>query len=269
MQFFDFGDKDGSGALDMIEAKHLMTAAGHSQPRLEAALQAHVSGSVVPWEKHTDLGSGNNFYFNRDTNESAWDPPADFAGAHDGDSDKQLSKDEFVAFVKSTKEEDTSIAAEIDYIYEQIWYLKELRAEHNSIESKWESALGKIFKLMDTDDSGSVHMDMAKKLFLAAGCPAEHLRLAAAMVMEKTAADGDVSLDKAAFIAFGKTTNGADDTIENFIASLYFEVAKLILSNFEDVSTDGEQKGDAGERDVIRMTVDTTVRWRPIENMYH
>ena len=87
------------------------------------------------------------------------------------------------------------------------------------------------------------------------------------MVMEKTAADGDVSLDKAAFIAFGKTTNGADDTIENFIASLYFEVAKLILANFEDVSTDGggEQQGDAGERDVIRMTVDTTVRWRPIE----
>jgi hypothetical protein len=257
----------------MIEAKHLMTAAGHSQPHLEAALQAHVSGSVVPWEKHTDPGSGNNFYFNRDTNETAWDPPADFVGAHDENSDKKLSKDEFVAFVKSTKEEDTSIAAEIDYIYEQIWYLKELRIKHDSTESKWESALGKIFKLMDPDNSGSVHMDTTKKLFLAAGCPVEHLRLAAAMVMETNAAatDGDVSLDKAAFIAFGKTTNGADDTIENFIASLYFEVAKLILVNFEDVSTDGggEQKGDAGKCDVIHVTVDTEVRRRPIRNENH
>ena len=83
------------------------------------------------------------------------------------------------------------------------------------------------------------------------------------MVMEKTAADGDVSLDKAAFIAFGKTTNGADDTIENFIASLYFEVAKLIMADVEDVSKDegGEQKGDAGELDVIHVTVDTGVRW--------
>ena len=125
----------------MIEAKHLMTAAGHSQPHLEAALQAHVSGSVVPWEKHTDPGSGNNFYFNRETNESAWDPPDDFVGAHEGKSDKELSKDEFVDFIKSTKEEDTSIAAEIDYIYEQIWYLKELRAEHLRTKTAADAAL--------------------------------------------------------------------------------------------------------------------------------
>jgi hypothetical protein len=266
MQFFDFGDEDGSGALDMIEAKHLMTSAGHSQPHLEAALQAHVSGSVVLWEKHTDPGSGNNFYFNRETNESAWDPPDDFVGAHEGESDKELSKDEFVEFIKSTKAKETSIADEIDYIYAQIWYLKELRTEHANLESKWETALGNIFKLMDTDDSGSVDMELVKKLFLSAGCPAEHLQLAAAMVMETMAAsgvgEGDGSLDKVAFIAFGKTTNGADDTIENFIASLYFEVAKLIVADFKDVGTDGggEQKGDAGERDVIRMTVDTTVR---------
>jgi hypothetical protein len=170
VQFFDFSDENGSGALGLIEAKHLMTAAGHSQPHLEAALQAHVSGSVVPWEKHTVPGSGNNFHFNRDTNESAGDPPADFAGAHDGDSDKKLSKDAFVVFVKSTKAEDTSIATEIDYIYEQIWYLKELRAEHDSTKSKWESALGIIFKLVDTNDSGSVDMELIQKLFLSTGC---------------------------------------------------------------------------------------------------
>ena len=255
----------------------------------------------MPWRKHTDPDSGNDFYFNRDTNEKSWDPPADVVGggqgggrngkkegkkkrkkrgkkggkkrgkneggsAHDeGDSDEELSKDEFVAFVKATKKERVSIAAEIEYIYEQIWYLKERRVEHDSTQSKWGSALDELFKLMDPENSGSVGMDAVKKIFLAAGCPEEHLRLAAEMATEKTTADAgdDASLDKAAFIAFGKTTNGADDTIESFIASLYLEVAKLIMADVEDVSKDegGEQKGDAGELDVIHVTVDTGVRW--------
>ena len=280
MQFFDFGDEDGSGALDMLEVKHIMTSAGHSQQHLEAALQALAASSMLPWELHTDPDSGNDFYFNRDTNEKSWDPPVNFLGQSDvgkdgdhtagegSDGVTQLSKVEFVAFVKSIKEEDTSIAAEIDYIYEQIWYLKELRVEHDANESKWGSALDKLFELMDTDDSGSVGMDAAKKIFLAAGCSAEHLRLAAAMAMEKTGANaggdagGDASLDKAAFVAFGKTTNEAGDTIENFIASLYFAVAKMIMTDFKDVSTDGggEQKGDAGEHDVLHVVVDTRVR---------
>jgi hypothetical protein len=161
-----------------------------------------------------------------------------------------LDKAAFIAFGKTT---NVSVGGEIAKL----------------MESKWESDLGKIFKLVlaagtsweDADNSGSVDLDTAKKLFLTAGCPVEHFPL------EKTATDGDGdgdgSLDKTAFIAFGKTANRADGTIESFIASLYFEVTKLIVADVKDVKSKdegGEQKGDVGDRDVIHVTVDTGVR---------